>query len=30
VIEMPDLGHYPQVEDPDTFSAGALRLLFEA
>jgi pimeloyl-ACP methyl ester carboxylesterase len=30
VIEMPDLGHYPQVEDPDTFSAGALRLLFDS
>jgi pimeloyl-ACP methyl ester carboxylesterase len=27
VIELPGLGHYPQVEDPDTFTAGALRLL---
>jgi pimeloyl-ACP methyl ester carboxylesterase len=27
VIELPGLGHYPQVEDPDTFMDGALRLL---
>ena len=27
VVEMPRLGHYPQVEDPDTFTAGALELL---
>jgi pimeloyl-ACP methyl ester carboxylesterase len=26
VIELPGLGHYPQVEDPDTFMDGALRL----
>jgi pimeloyl-ACP methyl ester carboxylesterase len=27
VIELPGLGHYPQVEDPDTSTEGALRLL---
>ncbi len=27
VVELPGLGHYPQLEDPDTFTAGALRLL---
>lgn len=27
VIELPELGHYPQVEDPDAFALGALRLL---
>jgi len=27
VIELPDVGHYPQVEVPDTFAQGALRLL---
>ena len=30
VVELPGLGHYPQVEDPDTFTAGALRLLDES
>ena len=30
VIELPGLGHYPQVEDPDTFTAGTLRLLTES
>jgi len=30
VIELPGLGHYPQVEDPDTFTEGALRLLTES
>jgi pimeloyl-ACP methyl ester carboxylesterase len=30
VTELPGLGHYPQVEDPDTFTAGALRLLDES
>lgn len=29
VIELPGLGHYPQVEDPGTFTASALRLLSE-
>ena len=29
VIELPGLGHYPQLEDPDTFTAGALQLLDE-
>lgn len=28
-VELPGLGHYPQLEDPDAFSAGALRLLDE-
>jgi pimeloyl-ACP methyl ester carboxylesterase len=27
VIELPGVGHYPQVEVPDEFTAGALRLL---
>ncbi|WP_297621132.1 alpha/beta hydrolase [Nocardia sp.] len=27
VIELPGLGHYPQIEDPDTYAAGARRLL---
>lgn len=27
VIELPGLGHYPQVEDPDAFTEAALRLL---
>jgi len=27
VIELPGIGHYPQVEVPDQFTAGALRLL---
>jgi pimeloyl-ACP methyl ester carboxylesterase len=27
VIELAGLGHYPQVEDPDTFTDGVLRLL---
>jgi pimeloyl-ACP methyl ester carboxylesterase len=27
VIELPLLGHYPQLEDPDTFAEGAVRLL---
>jgi pimeloyl-ACP methyl ester carboxylesterase len=27
VVELPGLGHYPQVEDPDAFTAGAMRLL---
>lgn len=27
VIELPTLGHYPQLEDPDAFAAAALRLL---
>jgi pimeloyl-ACP methyl ester carboxylesterase len=30
VIELPGLGHYPQLEDPDTFTSGALRLLDES
>ena len=30
VIELPGLGHYPQLEDPDTFTAGALQLLDES
>lgn len=30
VIELPGLGHYPQVEDSDAFTAGALRLLTES
>src|SRR5581483_7808323 len=29
VIELPTLGHYPQLEDPDGFAAAALRLLTE-
>lgn len=29
VIELPGLGHYPQVEDPGTFTGSALRLLSE-
>jgi pimeloyl-ACP methyl ester carboxylesterase len=27
VIELPGLGHYPQIEDPATFATSALRLL---
>jgi pimeloyl-ACP methyl ester carboxylesterase len=27
LVELPGLGHYPQLEDPDAFTAGALRLL---
>lgn len=27
VIELPGIGHYPQIEVPDEFTAGALRLL---
>lgn len=27
VVKLPGLGHYPQVEDPDAFTAGAIRLL---
>lgn len=27
VFELPGLGHYPQLEEPRTFAAGALRLL---
>lgn len=27
VVELPGLGHYPQVEDPDVFTEAALRLL---
>lgn len=27
VLELPGIGHYPQLEEPDTFAAGALRLL---
>lgn len=27
VIELPDLGHYPQIEDPDAFTEAALSLL---
>ncbi len=27
VVELPGLGHYPQLEDPAAFAAGALRLL---
>jgi pimeloyl-ACP methyl ester carboxylesterase len=27
VIELPGLGHYPQIEDPSAYAAGALRLL---
>jgi pimeloyl-ACP methyl ester carboxylesterase len=30
VIELPDLGHYPQLEDPDAFAAGALKLLSDS
>jgi pimeloyl-ACP methyl ester carboxylesterase len=30
VIELPLLGHYPQLEDPDTFAEAALRLLTRA
>jgi pimeloyl-ACP methyl ester carboxylesterase len=30
VIELPLLGHYPQLEDPDGFAAGAVRLLADA
>jgi pimeloyl-ACP methyl ester carboxylesterase len=27
VVELPGVGHYPQVEVPDEFAAAALRLL---
>lgn len=27
VVELPDLGHYPQLEDPDAFTAAVLDLL---
>lgn len=27
VVELPGLGHYPQIEDPDAFSGAALRIL---
>lgn len=27
VVELPGLGHYPQIEDPDTFTDAVLRLL---
>jgi pimeloyl-ACP methyl ester carboxylesterase len=27
VVELPCLGHYPQVEDPRAYAEGALRLL---
>jgi pimeloyl-ACP methyl ester carboxylesterase len=27
VIEFPGVGHYPQIEVPDEFTAGAKRLL---
>lgn len=27
VVELPDLGHYPQIEDPDAFTAAVLNLL---
>jgi pimeloyl-ACP methyl ester carboxylesterase len=27
VVELPGLGHYPQIEDPDAFADAALRLL---
>jgi pimeloyl-ACP methyl ester carboxylesterase len=27
VVELPGLGHYPQIEDPSAYAAGALRLL---
>jgi len=30
VIELHGLGHYPQLEDPDTFTTNALRLLDES
>ncbi len=30
VIELPGIGHYPQVEDPEAFAAAALRLLGNA
>jgi len=29
VVELPGLGHYPQIEDPDAFTDAALRLLTE-
>jgi pimeloyl-ACP methyl ester carboxylesterase len=29
VVELPGLGHYPQVEDPNAFTDAALRLLTE-
>ena len=29
VVELPGLGHYPQIEDPDAYTEGALRLLTE-
>ena len=27
VVELPGLGHYPQIEDPDAYTEAALRLL---
>ena len=27
VVELPGLGHYPQIDDPSAYAAGALRLL---
>lgn len=27
VLELPGVGHYPQVEEPEVFARGALRLL---
>lgn len=30
VVELPELGHYPQIEDPQAFTEGILRLLVEA
>ncbi|MGH3437987.1 MAG: alpha/beta fold hydrolase [Sciscionella sp.] len=27
VVELPGLGHYPQLEDPEAFTTGAMRLL---
>jgi pimeloyl-ACP methyl ester carboxylesterase len=27
VVELPGLGHYPQIEDPDADTEAALRLL---
>jgi pimeloyl-ACP methyl ester carboxylesterase len=29
VVELPGLGHYPQIEDPDAYTEAALRLLTE-
>lgn len=27
VLELPDLGHYPQIEDPQAFTAATVTLL---